>query len=66
MLPKINIQAKSHHQLPSLKLKHMVEPPVTKDLVNKNVKACQENKLILQHPCHNQAFQRRIKLVTEA
>ena len=30
------------------------------------IEAFRENQLILEHPCHNQAVERHIKLVTEA
>ena len=57
IVPQINIQAKSNYQLSSLKLKHREETPVTKELVNEDVEAFQENK-ILQYPCHNQAVKK--------
>ena len=39
IVPQINIQAKSYYQLSCLNLQRMEEPPVTKDLFNKDVEA---------------------------
>ena len=44
----------------------MYEPPVLKHLLNKEIEAFQQHKLNLEHPCHNQAVERHIKLVSEA
>ena len=50
----------------SLNLEDMHEPPTLQGLTNMEIEAFWENQLILEHPCHNQAVERNIKLVTEA
>ena len=35
-------------------------------LLNKEIEAFQQHKLNLKHPCHNEAAERHIKLVSEA
>ena len=49
----------------SLSLKDTHEPPALKHLLNKEIEAFQLHKLNLEHPCHNQAVERHIKLVSE-
>ena len=66
IMPKINIIAKTYYSLSSLSLKDMHEPPALKYLLNKEIEAFQQHKLNLEHPCHNQAVERHIKLVSEA
>ena len=63
MIPKINTNAKTYNSLSSLNLKGMHEPPALKHLLNKEIEALRLN---LEHPCHNQAVERHIKLVSEA
>ena len=66
ILPKITTNAKTYHSLSSLSLKDVHEPPALKHLLNKKIEAFQQHKLNLEHPCHNQAVERHIKLVSEA
>ena len=66
MIPKINTNAKTYCSLSSLSLKDMHEPPALKHILNKKIEAFQRHKLNLEHPCHNQAVKRYIKLVSEA
>lgn len=65
-IPKINPNAKAYYQLSSLNVQEMQEPPALRDLKNEDIEAIRQNKLMLEHPCHNQAVERHIKLVTEA
>ena len=44
----------------------MHEPAALKHLLNKKIEAFQQRKVNLEHPCHNQAVERHIKLVFEA
>ena len=64
--PKINTNAKICYSLTSLSLKDMHEPPALKHLLNKEIETFQQYKVNLEHPCHNQAVERHIKLVPEA
>ena len=66
IIPKINTNAKTYYSLSSISLKDMHEPPALKHLLNKEIEAFQQHKLNLEHPCHNQAVERHIKLVSEA
>ena len=66
IIPKINTNAKIYYSLSSLSLKNMHELPALKHLLNKEIEAFQQHKLNLEHPCHNQAVERHIKLVSEA
>ena len=66
IIPKINTNAKTYYSLSSLSLKDMHEPPALKHILNKEIEAFQQHKRNLEHPCHNQAVERHIKLVSEA
>ena len=44
----------------------MHEPSALKHLLNEEIEAFQQHKLKLEHSCHNQAFEKHIKLVSEA
>ena len=65
IIPKINTNAKTYYSLSSLSLKDMYEPPPLKHLFHKEIEAFQQHKLNLEHPYHNQAVERHIKLVSE-
>ena len=66
VIPKINTNAKVYYFLSNLSLKGMNKPPALKHLLNKEIEAFQQHKLNLQHPCHNQAVEKHVKLVSEA
>ena len=66
IIPKINTKAKTYYFLSSFSLKDMHEPPALKHLLNKEIEAFQQHKLNVEHPCHNQAVERHIKLVSKA
>ena len=66
IIPKIHTNAKTYYFLSSLTLKDIHEPPALKHLLNQEIEAFQQHKLNLEHPCHNQAAERHIKLVSEA
>ena len=66
IIPKFNTNAKTYYSLSSLSLKDMHEPLTLKHLLNKELEAFQQYKLNLEHPCHHQAVERHIKLVSEA
>ena len=65
IISKINkpSNAKTCYSLSSLSLKDMHESPALKRLLNKEIEAFQQHELNLEHPCHNQAVERHIKLV---
>ena len=66
IIPKINTNAKTYFSLSRLSLKNMHELPALKHSLNKETEAFQQHKLNREHPCHNQAVERHIKLVSEA
>ena len=66
IIPKINTNAKTYYSLSRLSLKDMHEPPALKHLLNKEIEAFQQHKLNLENPCHYQAVERHIQLVSEA
>ena len=41
------------------------EPPAISFFAVQDIEAIRENKLILNHPCHNQAVERHVKVVTK-
>ena len=50
----------------SLKIDAISEPPYTMDMTVEQVETFIQEPLDLNHPCHNQAVERHVKLVTEA
>ena len=42
------------------------EPPVIKPMTDTQVIDMVESQLILKHPCHNQAVERHIKIVSDS
>lgn len=42
------------------------EPPAIKILTDADIEKIRSNPLILDHPCHNQAVERHMKLITES
>lgn len=65
-VPAINVRAKSYYKLVNLNSDQTNEPPAIRHLTNLDIEKIREEKLIMRHPCHNQAVERHIKLVTEA
>ena len=68
-LPEININAENYTELLHLESDHQrTEPPITmaisKEELNINIKKLDEK--LFDFPCHTQAVERCIKLVTEA
>ena len=47
-------------------LDEITEPPAIKHLIEENLNQLKSNALKLVHPCHNQAVERHVKLVSEA
>ena len=47
-------------------LDEVTEPPAIKHLNEENLNQLKSNALKLMHPCHNQAVERHLKLVSEA
>lgn len=65
-VPIINVNAKSFHQIVNLNGKEVKQPPAIKQLSDLEIEGIRKDPLKLNHPCHNQAVERHVKLVTEA
>ena len=66
LIPKLNTNAKVYHKLVNLNSPDVTEPPATKQYRNDEIEIIRNVPLVLKHPCHNQAVERHVKLVTEA
>ena len=64
-IPTINENAKVYYKLVNLNLEESYEPPAIRNLSNMAIKRIAMQKLVLSHPCHNQAVKRHIKIVTK-
>ena len=66
-VPKINVEATHFCELTNLDSnKDISQPPTVMDLDDTSIAQMLTKPLVLQHPCHNQAVERHVKLVTEA
>ena len=65
-IPQIDFDARSYHSMINLNQSNLSEPPALKSLQLQEIEAMRKHKLIMNHPCHNQAVERHIKVVTEA
>ena len=70
VVPKINFTASEYHQMIDWQTTNVTEPPSTKYLTNTEVetliKSKEKPKNMTDFPCHTQAVERMIKLVTDA
>ena len=64
-MPTINENAKVYYKLVNLNLEESYEPPAIRNLSNMEIERIAMQKLVLSQPCHNQAVERHIKIVTE-
>ena len=65
-IPKINFKTKSFHKMVNLNLPDIHKPPATNQFSYEEINGFRLQPLKLDHPCHNQAVERHVKLVTEA
>ena len=66
-VPKINVEDTHFYELTNLdSIKDISQPPSVMDLDDTSIAQMLTKPLVLQHPCHNQAVERHVKLVTEA
>ena len=54
------------HHLVMVSLDEITEPPAIRHLNEGNLNQLKSNALKLMHPCHNQAVERHVKLISEA
>ena len=66
VIPKINRKSRSLKTLVDLEDNTIQEPPLTRNLSTEDLEDVLESPLVFKHPCHNQAVERHVKLVTEA
>jgi len=62
-VPKINEEATHFYELTNLdSIKDISQPPAMMDLDDTSIAQMLTKPLVLQHPCHNQAIERHVKL----
>lgn len=66
MIPKLNFGAKCYYKLVNMNVLELTEPPILRSLSNSDIDEVRRTPLRMNHPCHNQAVERHIKVVTEA
>ena len=65
-IPTINTRAKIYYKLTDMSDKYITEPPILMNYSDADVVNLRTNRLILDHPCHSQAVERMIKVVSES
>lgn len=67
IIPKINFQASSYHEMIDWEDTVLTEPPLTLSLTDDQISAFKETPFdVPDYPCHTQAVERGIRLVSEA
>ena len=67
ILPKINFKAYTYTELIDWETSQLSEPPFTLTLTNEQMTSLKDSPLdVLAYPCHTQAVERAIRLVSEA
>ena len=64
--PKINSKAKVSYKSENMNWAKIKEPPAIKHICDENLAKIRLTPSKLQHPCHNPAVERHIKVVIEA
>jgi hypothetical protein len=62
--PSINTHAKTYYEMINLDDHVIEEPPVIKPMMDAQIIALVDERLIMKHPFHNQAVERHIKVVS--
>ena len=65
MVPQVNFQAKSYHEMVNINASNVFEPPLLQHLTDDDIESIRSPVKFL-HPCHNQAVEWHTKLVSEA
>ena len=67
ILPKINFKAETYTELIDWETSQLSEPPFTLNMTNEQLTSVKDSPLeVPAYPCHTQAVERAIRLVTEA
>ena len=67
ILPKINFKAETYMELIDWETSQLSEPPFTLTMTNEQLTSLKDSPLeVPAYPCHTQAVERAIRLVTEA
>ena len=64
-MPAINTKAKVYYKPVNLGDPDICEPPVISGLTDEELQNVRNQKLLLPYPCHTQAVERKIKVVSE-
>ena len=64
-IPEINMKAKAYHKLVDMNLA-FTEPPAIRHKSLAEIQDILNNPMKIFHPCHNQAVERHVKIVSEA
>ena len=66
LIPKINFKANSFHKMVNLNVPDIHEPQATTQFSYEEINELRLRTLKLDHPCHDRAVERHVKLVIEA
>ena len=67
ILPSIKCNPENYFTMIDWENSFVTEPPFTKSLSNEDLLQCIDQQMeVPNYPCHNQAVERNVKLVTEA
>ena len=64
--PKLNLNAKVYYKLVDMNSSTICEPPAIRHKSCLELNEIRHKPLTLMHPCHNQAVERHVKVVSEA
>ena len=64
-VPKINTNSKVYYKLVNMSSPDIFEPPLIAGLTDNEILNVRNKKLVLKYPCHTQAVERKIKVVSE-
>lgn len=65
-VPKVITNADAYYKLVDMDIANITEPPIIMSYTDAEVRGFRDQKLVLKHPCHNQAVERHIKVVSES
>ena len=66
VVKELNLQARHFYEMTDIMCDEVEEPPLTRSYTEDEILSFKTSPLQLHHPCHNQAVERHIKLVSKA